>query len=313
MDIRISAVLPNYNMANLLPRAIQSLADQTECFTEIIIIDDASTDDSLNIIDDFMRKYKNIRLIRHEKNQGVNQSLNDGIKQSLADYILFCAADDWYHPNIVTLAKEAIRKFPAIKLICGDAIFYYYNKSSPFYRMLSFPKKNMFISSNEVRSIIKKHYIGFNGGSIIANRQAVLEIGMLQPSLRWHADWLLQFVLALRYGIYYIDQVFSYVDMRRESYCEGRHHLGQQKQVLIAMMNRLQEDYPDLWREFRESALLPAYSFRFLPLFLFHRKLRQYVTPRLIWRLLLNNKLVIYIGRFFPHRIVLHVRKLLKV
>ncbi|TAK76568.1 MAG: glycosyltransferase family 2 protein, partial [Gammaproteobacteria bacterium] len=283
-DIKISAVLPNYNMANFLPKAIQTLVDQTEKFFEIIIIDDASTDDSLKIIYDFMQRYDNIQLIKHEKNLGVNPGLNHGIEQSAADYILFCAADDWYHPHIVTLAKAAIKKCPSVKLICGDAVVYFYDKKAPFHRMLSFPQKNTYISPAEFRSIISHHYIGFNGGSIIANRQAVMDAKMLQPSLRWHADWLLQFVLALKHGLYYIDHVFAYVDLREESYCEGRHNMMQQKQVLIAMIDTLQTRYPELWQDFKKYGLMPNYSSRFLSWFLFNANLRRYVSVRLLWR-----------------------------
>jgi len=312
-NIKISAILPNYNSVEFLSRAIQSLLDQTEAFTEILIVDDGSTDDSLSVIREFMRSHSIIRLLRHEKNQGVCKALNYGIEQATGDYIILCAADDWYHEQIVALAKKIIRNHPSVGLICGDAIVNRYDKNVSFRRMLPYARKNAFISAAEFTTLSRNSYVGFNGGGgMFMNRQAVLAAGMLHSKLRWHCDWLLYFVVAFQQGLYYCDEIFVYVNLRKGSYSEGRNIWKQQKQVMLDTVQILSQHYPALWGAFKAAALLPSYAIRYIPLFLFYPMLRRFFTIKLLWKLLLNNKMVVRIGRLFPYWIILGVRKLLR-
>ena len=129
--------MPNYNGAQFLPKSIQSLLDQTETFDEIIIVDDGSTDNSVAIIEAFMKENPHIRLVKHEKNQGVNAATNTGLEHANGDYILFCATDDWFGPSIVALSKQAARQYPGVGVICGDGIIERFDLKQPFYRALA--------------------------------------------------------------------------------------------------------------------------------------------------------------------------------
>lgn len=310
---KISAIVPNYNDAVLLPNAINSLLKQTEALTEIIIIDDGSTDNSLDIINNFIDKHPHIRLIQHEKNQGVCAALNHGIEQATGDYVILCAADDSYNDNMVALAKQAIRKTPRVGLICGDAIVSRFDMANSFKRTLPYSKKNDWITPDEFQCLAKRGYVGFNGGGgMLMKRQAILEAGMLYPELRWHCDWLLYFAIAMHHGIYYIDEIFIHIQMRQKSYSEGKRNWKIQKQVMLDTVHILNQRHPDLWNHFKEAALLPNYSIRYLPLFLFDPTLRQFLTLQLVWKLFINNRAVVRIGRLFPYRIILRARKLLR-
>jgi glycosyltransferase involved in cell wall biosynthesis len=309
-NIKITAILPNYNSSEFLLKSVQSLINQTEPFAEIIIIDDGSTDASLAIIHSLMEGHANIRLIQHEKNQGVCQSLNDGVEAAIGDYVLFCAADDWYAENMVALAKQVIRKHPAIGLIGGDAWVYRFDQSSSFKRTLSFTQKNTYLSPNDFRAVVRQGYVGFNGGGLFINRRAILAAGLMYPQLRWCCDWMLHFVIAFRLGFYYIDEVFVHVLLRKASYSEGKHRWGDQKKIILSTLKIMSEDYPELWKDFKEAALLPGYGMRYLSLY-FNPLARRFFTLRLIWRFMINNALVIRVGRLFPYRVIARARKLL--
>lgn len=312
-SIKISAILPNYNDSLLLPKAIESLLNQTDPLTEIIIIDDGSTDNSLAIIEQFKNQHTNIRVIQHEHNQGVCAALNHGIEQATGDYIILCAADDWYQDNIVALAKQVIRQHPRVGLICGDALVTRFDMQNAFKRTLPYSKKNTWITPDEFQQLARSGYVGFNGGGgMLIKRQAVLEAGLLYPELRWHCDWLLYFAVAMQHGIYYIDQIFVHINMRKTSYSEGKHNRKVQQQVMIDTINVLYQRHPELWGPFKEGALLPNYSIRYLPLFLFYPVLRKFLSLRLIWKFMINNRIVVRIGRLFPYRVILQARKLLK-
>ena len=311
-SIKISAILPNYNCARFLPKSMQSLVDQTEPFTEIIIVDDGSTDESLSVIDGFMQKYDNIRLIKHEKNQGVSCALNTGLNNAVGDYVMLCAADDRYHPNSVARGKEVIKQFPSVGLVCGDAIVQRFDLKSPFYRALPY-EKNRLISAEEFKSMARKKHVGFNsGGSMFIRKTAVFAAGLLHAPLRWHSDWLLYFAVALREGFYYTGEPFIYINMRNEAYSRGKHNWKIQKQVMIDTIKVLADYFPDVWNDFKEAALLPDYDIRYIFLFLMYSKSRRFLTLLLLWKCIINNAIVTRIGRLFPYRVILKMRKFLR-
>jgi glycosyltransferase involved in cell wall biosynthesis len=312
INTKVSAILPNYNSIEFLPRAIHSLLDQKVPFDEIIIVDDGSTDESISLIEKFMTKHPQIYLIRHEKNQGVNSALNTGIKQARGDYVLLCAADDFYTSNIVSLSLPIMEKFPEVGVICGDAIVHRFDLKAPFYRMLPYPTHRL-ISREEFKSITTKSYVGFNsGGGMFINRTAILNAGLIKSEACWHGDWLLYFITAFRQGVYYINSVFIHINMRKSSYSEGKRNKKIQAEVMLNTIYILENEYFDLWPHFKDAALLPHYSMRYIILFLFDKRARRFFTLKLIWKLLVNNAMTVRIGRLFPYHIILSVRKLLR-
>lgn len=311
--IKVSAILPNFNDAELLPRAIRSLLNQSEPISELIIVDDGSTDNSLAVIESYMNEHHIIRLIQHDTNRGVCAALNTGIENATGDYVILCAADDWYAENMIAHAKKAIRQNPRVGLVCGDAIVSRFDMEADFKRTLPYSKKNAWINSVEFRAIAKTGYVGFNGGGgMLIKRQAILEAGMLYPELRWHCDWLLYFTIALRHGIYYVDHVFVHINMRKTSYSEGKQDKNVQNTVMLATIRLIQDRVPDLWSYFKSGGLLPHYSMRYIPLFISDPIARSYVTWRMIWKTIINNRLIVRIGRLFPYRVILQARKLLR-
>ena len=310
---KVSAIIPNYNDAHLLPRAIDSLLRQTEPLHEIIIVDDGSTDDSVAIIHTYMEKHPVIRFIQHETNQGVCAALNHGIEASTGDYVILCAADDWYESKMIAFSKQAIRQTPRVGLICGDAMIDRFDMDKSFKRTLPYNKKCAWITPIEFRRYANIGYVGFNaGGGMLMHRGAVIEAGMLFPELRWHCDWLLYFAIAFQKGIYYIDELFIHIQMRQSGYSEGKRDWSIQKQVMTDTVLAIANHYPNLWDDFKKAALLPHYSLRYIPMFLLQPKLRQYFTLRLLWKFIIHNKAVVRIGRLFPYRVILRTRKLLK-
>lgn len=311
--IKISAILPNYNDASFLPKALQSLLNQSSPLSEIIIVDDASTDESITIIKQFMQKYNNIHLVQHPENRGVSAALNTGIKHTTGDYLILCAADDWYESHMVASAKQAIQQYPHVGLICGDAIVNRFDMKINFKRTLPYTKKNDFITPLEFQQIAKQRYVGFNsGGGMLMKRSAIIEAGLLYPETRWHSDWLLYFVIAMRYGIYYIDKVFIHINMRQTSYSEGKKTWKLQKHVIVETIHILKHHYPDVWHSFKAAALMPHYSIRYIPLFLGDATIRSYLTKWLIWKCFINNNIIVRIGRLFPYSVILHMRRLLR-
>jgi len=90
----ISVVMPVYNAEKYLKEAIESILNQTYKNFEFILINDASTDSSLEIINQFARKDKRIKFINNQENKGIAETRNIGIKLSKGKYIATHDADD---------------------------------------------------------------------------------------------------------------------------------------------------------------------------------------------------------------------------
>lgn len=101
MSIQISFIIPIYNVQNYLEQCINSIINQKKITKEIIIVDDGSTDDSLEIAEDFSEQYSYITVYK-QSNLGVSSARNKGIKYAKGEYICFIDGDDFYHEDFAS-------------------------------------------------------------------------------------------------------------------------------------------------------------------------------------------------------------------
>lgn len=106
MKIDFSVIMANYNNAHYIAQAIESVINQTHQQWELIIIDDASSDDSVEVINTFLVDPR-ITLIKHDKNQGYTAALKTGIDNSRADIFGMLDSDDVLDINAVELMLDA--------------------------------------------------------------------------------------------------------------------------------------------------------------------------------------------------------------
>ncbi|OPY27798.1 MAG: Glycosyltransferase AglE [Methanocella sp. PtaU1.Bin125] len=86
--------MPSYNHERYIARSIESVLDQTFPDLELIVVDDASRDGSVEIIGRYLRKDSRVRAVCHESNQGIARTLNEGIELATGQFIAFLASDD---------------------------------------------------------------------------------------------------------------------------------------------------------------------------------------------------------------------------
>lgn len=114
----VSIVLPVYNGARYLAESIQSCLDQTYANWELIIVDDASTDDTPAIIAGFAARDSRVRSLRHETNKRLPATLNDGFAQARGAYLTWTSDDNRYRPEALATLVRALDAKP-------DAAFVY--------------------------------------------------------------------------------------------------------------------------------------------------------------------------------------------
>ncbi len=110
MKIEFSVVIPLYNKEAHVLKTLKSVLQQRFRAFEIIVINDASTDNSLEIVKSI--NDKRIRIIEHEKNRGLSATRNTGISNAKNDYIAFLDADDYWHVSFLEHIALLIKKYP---------------------------------------------------------------------------------------------------------------------------------------------------------------------------------------------------------
>src|SRR5262245_47253467 len=118
----LSVVMPNFNHAKWLPRALHALLEQNAPPDEIIIVDDASTDNSISVIEKLASKHASIRLLRHETNLGAVAAMTTGFATAQGEFVLFSAADDFILPGLLQRAIAALREYPEAALFSAGAV-----------------------------------------------------------------------------------------------------------------------------------------------------------------------------------------------
>lgn len=129
MDVKISIVLPVYNVANYLRKCLDSLVNQTFKDFEVICVNDGSTDMSLSILEGYSLTDSRFKIINQE-NQGLSGARNTGIQHVRGDYILFVDSDDWIEETALEQLYEHVEGFNSD--ITMFKFKYYYEDSSEF-------------------------------------------------------------------------------------------------------------------------------------------------------------------------------------
>lgn len=138
MKPRFSIIVPLYNKAPYVRHALESIAAQTFRDYEVIVVDDGSTDGSLDVVRDFVRNDGMSRLrlnepltlndgrltILSQPNAGVAAARNNGVEKSKGEYVCFLDADDWWEPNYLEEMDKLIREYPDAGLYATNYVYY---------------------------------------------------------------------------------------------------------------------------------------------------------------------------------------------
>jgi len=119
MSPKVSVIVPIYNTAQYLDNCITSILSQTFPEFEIICIDDASPDDSYEILRKIIENDKRVSLIRHKTNKGLGGARNSGIKKARGEYILCVDSDDTIKKNMLEYLYSASEEGYYDVICCG--------------------------------------------------------------------------------------------------------------------------------------------------------------------------------------------------
>ncbi len=119
-DPTVSVIIPTYNRADLLPRALDSVIAQTFEDWEIVLIDDGSTDGTASLVDSYKRRLGERIVYTRQPNTGCGGARNRGIDAARGRFVAFLDSDDEYLPNKLERQLELFAHRPELGLVYGD-------------------------------------------------------------------------------------------------------------------------------------------------------------------------------------------------
>ena len=116
----ISIVLPTYNGSKCIKNSIESVLNQTYTNFELIIVNDASTDNTLDIINDYAKKDNRIKIINNDVNKKLPASLNVGFREAKGEYLTWTSDDNKYHKDALYIMADELNDNPNIDMVYAN-------------------------------------------------------------------------------------------------------------------------------------------------------------------------------------------------
>lgn len=204
----ISICIPTFNRAALLDQTLQSVANQTKKPYEVIIVDNASSDNTEEIV----QKYKKFgfKFIKNDKNVGMVENWNKCIKKAQGEYLTFLHSDDLIAPNWYEVWDNIIKKKRFYFYTSPFAIVDINNK--PLYTCWPF-RQDHHINKNDV---FKEFFNNLSPhlpptAANIYHKSIFKDIGLFNPRLKTESDVFLSLEVFRKYDIYYHAEIlFAY-------------------------------------------------------------------------------------------------------
>lgn len=250
----IAVVVPNRNHAEFLPDSIRSIIGQTRPPDEVIIIDDASEDNSLSIIEHLSAGRPSWRIVRRERREGVVSALNHGLRLAESDFVVFLGADDGLANAYLETVERVLSRHPDAGLVCSCVAVVEAGKAA--LRPIVLPAdRESYIEPAQFRRLLKVADNFFIGTTVCYSRIRLLKIGGFIPQLGPLTDGLAARRLAARHGFVFVPEVLGYWRLHGDNFSvltvTQSDHLAEIFQIAHAVLGgepagTFPEDYPAL-------------------------------------------------------------------
>ncbi|MCI9559026.1 glycosyltransferase family 2 protein [Candidatus Ventrimonas sp. KK005] len=269
----ISIIMPTYNRAYIIERAIQSVIQQTYKDWELIIVDDASDDHTKDVVMKYLSY--NIQYYVNSINKGANLSRNIGVQYSKGEYLAFLDSDNYWPKERLELQLKIVKEH------CNKRCFFYGKvKILDEKNEQTVPNKNL--TWNELKKIeLYDNVVDMN--TIMISKSLFLESGGFDNEMPRLQDW--EFVLRLLYVLQIegigCESCLSFNEIQENSI--GRDHSKFEKAIFI------------LYKKYMCKYMKTGDLFHYLYRFMYNPKLEKDQIQRIISKMALKNPDLLFV------------------
>ncbi len=262
MNTRFSVIIPLYNKAPYVAKAIGSVLAQSFTDFELVIMDDGSKDDSFAKALESIEGNSNCHLYR-QKNAGVSLARNNAVALSQGEYVCFLDADDWWEPSFLEEMSKLIEEFPDAG-IYGTS-YTIVNEIKRKTRVAQIGVEEGFEKGyiNYCRAYAKTMYMPLWTGAVCIPRRVFEEMKGFPKDVKLGEDFILWVQIALKHKVAFLNRPLAYYNQDVDVANRGVGRLHQPKHHMLWNLGFLSEeektnpDYKQLIDALRASALLP--------------------------------------------------------
>ena len=203
----VTAVIPAFNYARFLPRAIESVLSQTYREIECIVVDDGSTDNTSEVLARYQTRVRAIA----QNNRGLSAARNTGIHAAAGEFIAFLDADDLWLPAKIAEQLAAFQAQPNLGAIgCGAELV---DAAGVHIRFLDYAQRHPVLheSWNQVSQFravaLRQFWVSASGSGALIPKRTFEDVGVFDETLRAAEDWDMWLRIAAKYPIFNVDDV----------------------------------------------------------------------------------------------------------
>jgi glycosyltransferase involved in cell wall biosynthesis len=245
----LTIVIPHFNHGHLIAQQLDAILAQSVQPTKIIIIDDASTDDSVAVIKKQIFGHSNIELLCNKVNSGVVAVNNQGLYLADTEFITFPAADDILMPGFIEKSLNLLCRYPEAALCSTITLIQYGAKEwyIPNWRSLPCATPE-FLSPQKVSRLLMQVEGWIMSNTVILRREPLIELGGQFSELLSSADEFTYRVLALRHGACFVPEPLAINCQSSTSYSAVLNKNDAIREKVLINLNALMRNkFPDLF------------------------------------------------------------------
>ena len=256
----VAVVMSNFNHARYLEESLGGICAQTRPADEIFVIDDASSDHSVSIIEKYAGQYPTIRFLRNETRLGVQGAISRVLPLVQADYLVWTSADDRLLPDFLQKSMAVLERHPQAGLcfsetaeLKGDSGVVVRFAAEPsvahIFDLADLPE---YMARRDIERRMKRAYLPIAANTVVVRRDALQALGSYPHQLEWHADYLAYYAIALKHGACAVPETLALIRATPGSYSQAMREPARQRAVLAAMLDLLaRHPYRDIRKAFR--------------------------------------------------------------
>lgn len=208
IDPLVSVIIPTYNRASTLLRAVRSVLNQTCQNLEVIIVDDGSTDNTVGVVEDI--GCDKVRYVKHNVNKGGAAARNTGIGLARGEYIAFQDSDDEWQPEKLQKQVDLIIDNPELSVVyCGLIRF-------DNFRVQYLPSRSQAnISANLASELLRENFISTQ--TLLVRKEVFERVGIFDEDLPRFQDWELMIRISQEFDIGLVDEPLVLAHLSQDS------------------------------------------------------------------------------------------------